>query len=57
METAKYYLLAALFIALIWLLVWCGRRIVQKIYYSERKFIHTSLSFEEWLTEVWEKEN
>ena len=57
METIKYDLLAAIFIALIWLLVCTGRRIVQKICYSERKLIHKDLSFEEWLTEVWEKEN
>lgn len=57
METTKYYSLAALLIALIWLLVWCGRRIIQKICYSERKLIHKNLSFEEWLSEVWEKEN
>jgi len=57
METIKYYLLAVLFIALIWLLTWTGRRIVQKICYSERKLIHKDLSFEEWLKEVWEKEN
>ena len=57
METTKYYLLSAIFIALIWLLVWTGRRIVQKICYSERKLIHKDLSFEEWLKEVWEKEN
>ena len=57
METTKYYLLAAIFIALIWLLVWCGRRIVQKICYSERKLIHKNLSFKEWLNEVWGKEN
>lgn len=57
METTKYYSLAALFIALIWLLVWCGHRIVQKICYSERGLIHKNLSFDEWLKEVWEKEN
>ena len=57
METIKYYILAAIFITLIWLLVWCGRRITQKICYSERKLIHKDLSFEEWLKEVWEKEN
>ena len=57
METTKYCILAAIFIVLIFLLVWTGRRIVQKICYSERKLIHKDLSFEEWLKEVWEKEN
>ena len=57
METTKYYILAAIFTSIICLLVWTGRRIVQKICYSERKHIHKDLSFEEWLTEVWEKEN
>lgn len=57
METTKYYLLAVIFIALILLLVWTGRRIIQKICYSERKLIHKNLSFEEWLNEVWGKEN
>lgn len=57
METIKFYLTALIFISSIYLLVWTGRRIVQKISYSERKPIHKDLSFEEWLTEVWEKEN
>lgn len=57
MGTTKYYLLAAFFIGIIWLLAWTGRRIVQKICYSERDRKYFDLSFDKWLKEVWKNEN
>lgn len=57
MEITDYLVSALFFIAPIYLLIWTGRRIVQKMCHSERKPIHKDLSFEEWLNEVLEKEN
>ena len=53
MEAIKYYLIALAFISLVYI----GRRIVQKICYSERGNEYRNLDFKTWVTEVWKFEN
>lgn len=57
MEITKYYLIALLFISSACLLAYIGRKIVQKICYSERGNEYRNLDFKTWVAEVWKFEN
>lgn len=57
METISYYLIALAFIFSAYLLAYIGRRIVQKICYSERGNEYRNLDFKTWVKEVWKFEN
>lgn len=57
METTKYYLITLAFISAACLLAYIGRKIVQKVCYSERGFEYRNLDFKTWVTEVWKFEN
>ena len=57
MEITKYCLIALTFISLACLLTYIGRKIVQKICYSERGNEYRNLDFKTWAAEVWKFEN
>ena len=56
METIKYYLIGLAFISSACLLAYIGRKIVQKICYSERGNEYRNLDFKTWVAEVWKYE-
>ena len=57
MDTIKYYLIALAFISSACLLAYAGRKIVQKMCYTERGNEYRNLDFKTWVAEVWKFEN